>query len=155
MGGRNAFTLLEIIIMVAVIALMTAIIIPGFLRTRIGANEAAAQAALKSLSMSCERYREEQRVPSYDPADNCAGMTAADPGGISAELFAVNDREGYVFSYVSGAPVNNVVQTYDCAARPVRENMTGVRWFVIDESGVLREDADKDAVADAEDPIIQ
>ncbi len=152
---QNAFALLEILIMVGVVALMAAILIPGLLRSNAGANEASAQSTLKSLAMACERYREAQRVPSYDPADNAAHMTAAGGDYIDPGVFAAQGKDGYVFTYVAGAAIGSTVETYDCSARPVKENVSGIRWFVIDESGVLREDANKSGTAEPDDPIIQ
>jgi len=52
----RAFTLVEIIIVVAIIALLASVGIPGLLRSRMSSNEATAQATLKTISNSCNMF---------------------------------------------------------------------------------------------------
>ena len=54
---RLSFTLVEIMIVVAIIALLAAIAIPNLLRARLNANETAAQATLATISSSNISYR--------------------------------------------------------------------------------------------------
>jgi len=53
---KKAFTLIEIMIVVALIAILSSIAIPSLLRARITSNEAVAQATLKSISNALEMY---------------------------------------------------------------------------------------------------
>lgn len=52
----KGFTLVEIMIVVAIIALVAAIAIPGLLRAKVAANESFAQASLKTISTSAEVF---------------------------------------------------------------------------------------------------
>ena len=147
---RTAFTLVEILIVVAIIALLAAIAIPSLLRTRLNANEETAQSTIEMVSRACERYRAAQRIPSYDPAGPPApanmAVTAANPPYLDAGIFAAAGRQGYIFTYTPMAEVGNVTQQYVCGGEPVTINVTGGRTFAINETGVLRVQAGKSTI---------
>lgn len=53
---RKAFTLVEIMITVAIIALLCAIAIPNLMRAKLNSNQASAQATLKAIANALETY---------------------------------------------------------------------------------------------------
>jgi len=140
-------------IVIAIIALLVAVAIPNMVRTKLNANEQAAQITLKEISKACESYRVTQPIVTYPSV--IADLTNLNNLYIDASVFDLNGRRGYIFNYTAGPALGGVIQTFDCGARPVTANVTGARWFVIDETGVLREDLDIDGIADASDPAIQ
>jgi len=129
--GKKGFTLVEIMIVVAIIALLAAIAIPNLLRARHNANEAAAIAALRTISTACESFRAAQTPSSY-PA-TLAVLGAAVPPYIDNTL-AGGTKQGYIYAYAIGATVNQ----YTCTGTPVTVGTTGTRVFFVDESGIIR-----------------
>ena len=136
----KGFTLVEIMIVVAIISLLAAIAIPNLLRARHNANEAAAIAAVRTISTAAESFRSAQTPTDY-PAD-LDDLGDADPPYIDDTLASAvdadNSRQGYFFTY--GYTDNN---QYTCTASPAVSGTTGTRIFFVDESGVIRiDDAD-------------
>lgn len=128
--GRKGFTLVEIMIVVAIIALLAAIAIPNLLRARLNANEAAAISSLRTISTACESFRAAQNPVTY-PA-NIAALSGANPAYIDATL-GTGTKQGYTFAYTL---VN--ANQYTCTATPVTANVTGIRVFFVNESGGIR-----------------
>lgn len=152
--GAKGFTLVEIMIVVAIIALIAAIAIPNLLRARHNANETAAIGNTKTLVDSLESFRANQSPTSYPGAGvNSGGVAVTNLGNLDDTLppyidavLATGVRQGYNFAYTAG-PVRvvtingvafNVYDTYTLVSSPVTDSVTGTRSFFVDESGVIR-----------------
>ncbi len=148
----KGFSLIELLIVVAIILIIAAIAIPNLLRSRIAANEASAVGSLRTLNTTSVTY-----------SSSCGGfpgtLLALGPplnGCVTADLIdsvlAGGTKSGYTFTWNPGAAVPapaTGVATYSINADPITVGTTGQRHFFTDQSGVIRANpAAKATVAD-------
>ena len=152
---RAGFTLVEIMIVVAIIALLAAIAIPNVLRGRTSANEAAAIGNTRALVSSLEMFRSVNAVYPTTWAQMSGANPPFSPPSFAADLVAGTVVQGFTYTYVPDplGPPNN---TYTMTAIPTVFGRTGARAFFVDESGSLRHcaEAAQGEAADVNDTTI-
>jgi type IV pilus assembly protein PilA len=148
---QAGFSVIELLIVVAIILIIAAIAIPNLIASRERANEAAAVEALRTLSSSEAAYN-----VTYGPANGYAGTLAAlGPGDgtgcnqaqaclVDAQLGCSNPpclRGAYNF-YMKADPGSAPFQDYAFTATPLTWNISGVKNFCATEDGIIRYQVD-------------
>ncbi len=136
MKKQKGFSLIELLIVVAIILIIAAIAIPNLLRSKMAANEASAVGSLRSLNTACVTYS--TTYGSYPTALSQLGP-AATATSTTADLIdsvlAGGTKSGYTFTLAAGATSGT---TYTITAVPVTLGTTGQRAFFTNQSGVIR-----------------
>jgi type IV pilus assembly protein PilA len=137
---RNGFSLLELLVVVAVILIVSAIALPNLLRSKLSANEASAVGSLRAINAACSNYSSNWgkgfpvSLSNLGPGKP-ATATSAD---LIDSLLAAGSKSGYSFIYVSGNPASGKIGTYTVQANPLVPQKTGGRYFFTDDTGVIR-----------------
>lgn len=141
MRRTKGFSLIELLIVVAIILVIVAIAVPSFLRSRIAANESAAVASVRTLNTAQVSYN--SAYPTVGYASTLAalgGSSCTPPNSASACLIdsalASGQKTGYNFTVtnVTGTPNS----TYNVIASPIVYNYSGMRYFCSYADAVVR-----------------
>ena len=131
--SERGFTLVEIMIVVAIIALLAAIAIPNVLRGRTTANESAAIGNMRALLSSLEMYRSVNNVYPNLWTQMTGANPAFNPAPFAGNLLTPGVTvQGFTYVYTPGAVP---VSTYTLTGTPQTLNQTGTRAFLISQNG--------------------
>ena len=125
--NKSGFTLVEIMIVVAIIALLAAIAIPNLLRAKLSSNDALAKATLRAMSTSTESFA---TANSGNYPGAMASLTGATPAYINTN-YCSQTLSGFAYACSNGSGY------YTYVATPVTVGTSGSTVFTISTGGVL------------------
>ena len=148
MRKQKGFSLIELLIVVAIILIIAAIAIPNLLRSRIAANEASAVGSIRTLNTAEVTYASTYpdlgftcTLGNMGPPAGSAAATSTTAGLVDGVL-ASGTKSGYSFLLTgcTAAGSTSINVTYQSQGTPIAPGQTGQRAFCSDQSGVIKYD---------------
>jgi type IV pilus assembly protein PilA len=133
MKKNKGFSLIELLIVVAIILIIAAIAIPNLIKARLAANEGSATASMRTLGSSQMLYKSSN-------TNFAASITQLSAEGLIDNVLGGGTKSGYVFETAAGTSPTLQFTAIASPQIPTGVTASGKRYFFTDETQVIRYD---------------
>ena len=141
MRQHHGFSLIELLIVVAIILVIAAIAVPNLLRAKVASNEASAGASMRTLATAELTYSLSYPTTGYTALANLGGPANCTPSAATAciidSLLSTGSKSGYTFNATASSSGGATMDQYLTTGVPQLLNVTGTKGFCEIEDHVI------------------